>query len=424
MVEEVAGGSSRDSGCDRPYEAARPGVAAPDAEYKLRDVQRIADAALHGLHPRHFLGELLDRVKEVLQADTAAVLLLDRRSRQLVATAASGIEEEVRQGVRIPVGKGFAGRIAAERRPVILDNVDHTEVLNPLLLDRGIRSLIGVPLVAGGAVLGVLHVGSVGSRTFTPDDATLLQFAADRAALAVQSVRHRADRAAAEALQHSLVPSDLPAVPGVEMAARYVPGDGNVGGDWYDVFRLPSGELSLVIGDVAGSGLWSAVVMGRMRSALRSYALETNDPAEVLRRLDRKIQYFETEVMATVLYAVFDLASHRLHISSAGHLPPVAAVPGHPSTLTDIAVDVPIGVADAARRRVISVPVTPGTLLCFYTDGLVERRGKPLDDGLALLCDAVTAEPPGTVCVSVMKALIGNEQTRDDVAMLLLRQLR
>jgi len=101
------------------------------------------------------------------------VLLLDRSGRQLIATVASGLEEEVSQGVRIPVGQGFAGRIAAERRPVILDHVDHSNVLNPILLEKGIRSLAGVPLLVHGAVIGVLHVGTVHNRVFTTDDAAL-----------------------------------------------------------------------------------------------------------------------------------------------------------------------------------------------------------------------------------------------------------
>ena len=288
----------------------------PDAEDRLRGIRAVSDAALSYLGAEDFLTELLSRLKESLDCDTAAVLLLDRSARQLVATAASGLEEEVRQGVRIPVGQGFAGRIAAEARPVILDHVDHSNVLNPILLEKKIRSLIGVPLLVNGAVIGVLHVGSIGSRVFTRDDAALLQLAAERAALAVQSLRSRGDRAAGTALQQSLLPSQLPAVPGAEIAARYVPGDGRVGGDWYDVFTLPSGELCLVMGDVAGSGLQAAIIMGRMRSALRAYALETRDPAEVLTRLDRKMQHFEPDAMATVAYAVLTPATGQLAIAS------------------------------------------------------------------------------------------------------------
>ena len=396
----------------------------PDAEDKLRDIRSVTDAALSYLDADDLLAALLDRVKEILDADTVAVLLLDSSGRQLIATVASGLEEEVRQGVRIPVGRGFAGRIAAERRPVILDHVDHSNVLNPILLEKGIQSLVGVPLLVHGAVIGVLHVGTVHNQVFTSDDAALLQLAADRAALAVQSLRAREDRAATAALQRSLLPSALPVIGEVEIAARYVPGDGQVGGDWYDVFPLPWGELGVVVGDVAGSGLEGAVVMGRMRSALRSYALEFPDTAEVLCKLDQKMQYFEGEVMATVCYALLDPVSGQLRISSAGHFPPVVAVPGQRGALAEIAVDAPIGVADVPRRQVTTLALASGAELCFFTDGLVERRNKPLDDGLTRLCQTVSAGPPESVCSSVMKAMVGSEHTGDDIALLVLRWQR
>ena len=155
---------------------------------RLRDIESVADAALSRLDERSLLDTLVERVKTVLQADTAAVLLLDGSAGQLVATAASGIEEEVRQGVRIPLGAGFAGRVAASREPVILATVDHTTVRNPLLVDRGIKSLLGVPLLVGGNVIGVLHVGSLSGRRFGQQDVELLQLAADRAALALHSL--------------------------------------------------------------------------------------------------------------------------------------------------------------------------------------------------------------------------------------------
>jgi len=393
----------------------------PDAEDRLRDIRAITDAALSYLSADAFLTELLGRVKASLDADTAAVLLLDASGRQLIATAASGLEEEVRQGVHILVGQGFAGRIAAEARPVALDHVDHTSVLNPILWEKGIRSLIGVPLLVNGAVIGVLHVGSLSRREFGTDDVTLLQLAAERAALAVQSLRSRDDLAAATALQQSLLPSELPTVPGVEVAARYVPGHGRVGGDWYDVFTLPSGQLCVVMGDVAGSGLPAAVIMGRMRSALRAYALETRDPAEVLRRLDRKMQHFESDVMATVSYTVADPGTGRLDIASAGHFPPVVAVPGRNAVLADIAVGVPIGVADDPPRLTTTIGLAPGTVLGQFTDGLVERRGALIDDRLALLCRTITPAPPESVCVAVMGTLVGREPVGDDVALLVLR---
>ena len=401
-------------------------VAAPVSraalEDRLRGIQSITDAALSRLDDREFLAELLERTRAVLQADTAAVLLLDFTSGHLVATAAAGLEDEVRQGVRIPVGRGFAGRIAAEHRPVILDRVDHTTVLNPILLAKGIRALMGVPLVSGGKVIGVLHVGSLTQRQFTTEELELLQLAGDRAASALGSLMANEDRIAAAGLQRSLLPSALPATAAAEMAVRYVPGKGKVGGDWYDVFTLPSGEMGVVIGDVVGSGLAAAVIMGRMRSALRAYALETADPEQVLSRLDRKMQHFEPGAMATVLYAVFDPGLDHVSICSAGHYPPVIASPERSAELAEIPPGMLIGAVGGALRRTVTIDVTPGTLFCFYTDGLIERRGELIDDGLSRLCAVVTAEPPEAGCAAVMGAMVGREVASDDIALLMVRR--
>ncbi len=389
---------------------------------KLRDIQSITDAALSALDPEAMLHTLAGRVKDALQADTAAVLLLDHRSGQLVATAASGLEEEVRQGVRIPLGRGFAGRIAAERRPVIIDEVDHTKVVNPVLLDKGIRSLMGAPLLVDGAVIGVLHVGTLTPRVFTSQDTDLLQLAADRAALAVQALSNQVERAATAALQRSLLPSALPAISGLEMAARYVPGSGRVGGDWYDVFPLPSGELCAVIGDVTGSGLDAAVIMGRMRSALRAYALQAADPAEILDLLGQKMRHFEPQAMATVLCAVFSPSLDQVRVTSAGHLPPLIAAPGQPAATVEVFPDLPIGVPGPASRRVSSLTLPPGAVVCLYTDGLVERRDRPLDDGIARLSAALIATDPESACASVMSVMADYSLREDDMALLILRR--
>jgi sigma-B regulation protein RsbU (phosphoserine phosphatase) len=394
-------------------------VSRAELQNRLRDIQSITDAALTRLDDRKLLEEVLERTRGILGADTAAVLLLDFPAGQLVAYAATGLEEEVRQGVRIPVGRGFAGRIAAEHRPVILNHVDHTTVLNPILLAKGICALMGVPLIAGGKVIGVLHVGSLTPREFTSDDVELLQLAADRAATALTSLMAREDRIAAQALQRSLLPSALPVTAGAEMAVRYVPGTGVVGGDWYDVFTLPSGQLGMVIGDVTGSGLHAAVIMGRMRSALRAYAMETPDPAEVLARLDAKMQHFEPGAMATVAYAVLDQRLDRMDICLAGHYPPVMASPGQPAELADIPTNLLIGAAPQVRRRPATIAITPGTLACFFTDGLIERRGQTIDHGLERLCQSVVAQPPDAACAAVMAAMVGAEPARDDIALLM-----
>ena len=165
------------------------GVATTGDAERLRRLQLVTDAALSHLDLDDLLAELLTRIRETLETDTVAILLRDELRDELVARAAVGIEEEVEQGVRIPIGGGFAGRIAAERHPIVLDDVDHANVLNPLLRQKGIKSLAGVPLVFANDVLGVLHVGSLTFRKFTKEEVELLEIVADRVALAIEHAR-------------------------------------------------------------------------------------------------------------------------------------------------------------------------------------------------------------------------------------------
>jgi PAS domain S-box-containing protein len=177
------------------------------AEDERAALQAVTEEALAHLDLRELLETLLDRIAMTLAVDTVAVLLLDEEDQVLVARAAKGLEEEVVRGVRIPFGRGFAGRIAAERRPIVLPDVDHADVLNPILRQKRIRSLLGVPLaVQGGKVIGVLHVGTLQPRAFGDDDVHFLQIVADRVALAIEHARlyedarqARSDASAAEA---------------------------------------------------------------------------------------------------------------------------------------------------------------------------------------------------------------------------------
>jgi hypothetical protein len=226
--------------------------------------------------------------------------------------------------------------------------VTPANVINPILLETGVRSLLGVPIFAAGDVVGVLHVGTFTPRRFNADDIGLLQLVADRAGVAGHIRSARTEQQAALSLQRSLLPPQLPQLPGLSMSARYLPGhEFGVGGDWYDVFPLPSAWTGLVIGDVSGHGLASAVVMGRIRSALRAYALVSDDPAEVLTLLDRKVRHFEAGSLTTALYAMIAPDRSVVRVSSAGHLPPVLAVPDRDTVLMDVPVNAPLGVGPA-----------------------------------------------------------------------------
>ncbi|WP_229372286.1 PP2C family protein-serine/threonine phosphatase [Umezawaea beigongshangensis] len=390
---------------------------------RQRVLEAITDGTLRELDLEKLFEVLLWRVRDLFSVATVTVLLTDPSGEQLVAKAASGLEEEVFQGVRVPVGTGFAGRVARHRAPVRIEHVDESTVVNPLLWERNLRVLLGVPMVVQGDLTGVLHVGSTEAREFTDEEIDLLQLVADRLAMAAHVHRSRSERAAAAMLQDSLLPGRLPTPDGWELAARYVPGtNSGVGGDWYDVFQLPGHRIGLVIGDVVGSGLPAAIVMGRLRSALRAYALEFDDPAEVLGKLDRKASHFEDHTMATIAYAVVDTTTNCTDLALAGHLPPVLAVPGREAEFVAAPVGPPVGYDLAVTGRTgVRLDMPPGALIALYTDGLVERRGLDLDGQLELLRQTVTPVRPESACASIMAALVGDQPATDDIALLTVR---
>jgi serine phosphatase RsbU (regulator of sigma subunit) len=394
------------------------------SEERLSNLQALTDSALTQLDIDDLLAELLARVREILDVDTAAVLILDEQSSELVATAACGIEDEVRQGVRVPVGTGFAGRIAATRQPVALERVDATTVANPILWEKGIKVMLGLPLLGDDRVLGVIHVGRLENRPFNSEDAALLQVVADRVASAIQSRQLAIERATTLLLERSLLPGRLPSCPGLSFATRFVAAEGRtVGGDWFDLFTLPSGQLWIVVGDVAGHGLHAAIVMGRIRSALRAYTLlDAPTPERVLDLVDRKVNHFEIGTIATVACAVFDPPYDTMSLAVAGHPPPIVAAPGLPASYPEIVSSPPIGTHFRSRRSstVISLPL--GAVVAFYTDGLIERRGESLDVGFERLREAISPGAPNRVAHEIMRQLVGGSVPRDDIALVVVRR--
>jgi len=395
------------------------------AEMRLRVLQAVTDSALMELDLEKLHDVLLCRVQELFDVDTVTVLLVDSSHEQLLARASAGLDEEVYQGVRVRIGTGFAGRVAQLRQPVQIERIDESTVVNPLLWERGLRVLLGVPMVAQGDLVGVMHVGSTVPRRFTDHEIELLQLVADRVAMAAHMHRSRSERTAAAMLVDSLLPTRLPATAEWEFAARYVAGaDSGVGGDWYDVFTLPDDRVGVVIGDVVGSGLPAATVMGRLRSALRAYALEFDDPAEVLGKLDRKASHFEHNTMATVAYAVIDTRSNRIELALAGHLPPLIALPGQETRFVDAPLGPPVGYHMAVTgRRSMIVETPPGALLAFYTDGLVERRGTDIDGRLEQLRATVHSDRPEAVCARAMATMVGAHPATDDIALVVVRHV-
>ena len=400
-------------------------LAISEAPEQLRSSYRFSDPELSELPLDELLNELLVRVQEALGVDTAAILLYDDEANQLVARAAKGIEEEVEKGVRLPIGKGFAGRIAGERVAIFIADVDHAEILNPILREKGIRSLLGVPLIVEGSLIGVLHVGSLTPRTFMQSDLAVLQLAAARAAPAIERARLFAklehEHRVSMVLQRSLLPKRLVDVTGVGVAARYLPAREEVGGDWYDVIELPRGKVGVVIGDVVGHGIAAAALMGRLRTALHSYAIESHGPGRTLELVDRFVQSLNEPAMATAAYAVFDTYTSHVSYATAGHLPPVVISGGEARAL-EVTPAPPLGAFPYGRCPEHDLELQSGDMLFLYTDGLVERRGTPLNLGIEALSTAVRgARTPEEACSFAVAELVPYDGLRDDAAIVALQ---
>ena len=388
----------------------------------------ITDSALAFMSLEDMLSELLERIRGSLEVDTAAVLLLDEDRGVLLARAARGLEEEVRQGVQVPLARGFAGRIAAEVRPIIIKDLDHAEVVNPILRQKGIRSMLGVPVHVEGRVIGVMHIGTLVRRDFDEDDVTLLQLAADRAALAIDTARISEQRSVTAIMQRTLLPDALPQIPGMRFSAKYLPaGSGiKIGGDWYDVFQLSSGRVAFVIGDVVGRGVLAASVMAEIRTALRVYMVQGHKLAAVVSMLNDLLIAMGYNRGATLSILELDPEVEELEVVTAGHLPPLLVEPEGRIRMLEQRHGLPVGVRTGHAYEACRYPFPTGSRLLLYTDGLIERRRESIDEGLQRLADAVQVAVERTdssFADRVYRALLDETPLEDDVALLAVETL-
>jgi GAF domain-containing protein/anti-sigma regulatory factor (Ser/Thr protein kinase) len=411
----------------RLFESERQARAdAERALERLRQLQQVTESALAYLDLDDLLRTLLNRVTAMLRADTSAILLVTEDGDALYARAAKGLEEEVERGFSLPIGAGFAGRIANERRPVVLPEVKPGLVVNPLMFEKGVKSLLGVPLIVERRLTGVLHVGTLTPRDFTDSDSELLQAVADRAALAIEHDRLFEEYRVAQVLQRSLLPTDLPQPSGLSFSARYLPAAARrlVGGDWYDVIELPDGRVGVAIGDVVGHGLEAATLMGSLRSALQAFAVQGLSPAEVAPLLARFAATAGRRSMATYLYGVIDAGRTCFTFVNGSHPAPLLVRPDGTAELVMGALVPPLGASVMPLGEETRVHLEPGTTLVLYTDGLVERRGERLvtrQQKLHAAAAAATAEPD-LLADALIEHMIGDEPPADDVAILTIQR--
>lgn len=310
-----------------------------------------------------------------------------------------------------------------------------------------VHSTLAVPMVAHDTVIGLVQFSRTkGSEPFGERDRALATELASRAAVCMDNARlYRREHERALILQRSLLPPGDPEAAGLDIACRYLPGNTatEVGGDWFDVIELPGHRTALVVGDVMGRGLRAAVAMGELRTAVRTLALLDLEPAEVLSALDeiarglgapggaqhatrgaahRSRDADLSEVyLATCVYAVYDPVTRRCTFANAGHLPPIVVEPGEEPLLLDVPPGMPLGVGGEPFEEV-EVELSEGSLLALYTDGLVESREHPLDEGLRDLRTAMSGpvRPLEDVCDHVLTTL-DTRHGEDDIALLMAR---
>ncbi|MDX3225175.1 SpoIIE family protein phosphatase [Streptomyces sp. ME19-01-6] len=301
------------------------------------------------------------------------------------------------------------------------------------LLDL-VHSLIAVPLVARGVVLGVVlfyRARAQNPAPFGDDDRSLAQELVSRAALSIDNARrYTRERAMVLALQRSLLPHGLPDLDAVEVAHRYLPAESDVGGDWYDVIPLSGTRVGLFVGDVVGHGMLSAATMGRLRTAARSFAELDFPPDEVLSHLDNLVGRLDREdptsdgggiIGATCLYAVYDPTTQQCTMARAGHPPPALVRPDGAVSFPDLPAGPPLGLG-CLPFEAAEIHLPPGSQLVLYTDGLIEDRHRDLDLALDQLARAL-AHPertPEETCQVVLDT-VAPAHPGDDIALLVAR---
>ncbi len=293
-------------------------------------------------------------------------------------------------------------------------------------------SMLLLPLIAGGTTLGFfVCTRKAGYRRFDAYDTEIGMEFASRAAIFIETARRFSrERATALTLQRSMLPTGLSAPSSVEVRHRYLPASKliEVGGDWYESIALPGARVALVVGDVAGHGVRAAVTMGRLRTAIQTLARLELSPAESLQQLDELMRTLgEREPhFATCAYAVFDAVDGTCEVASAGHLPPLLIRPDGSSVYLDVPPAPPLGIGEGPIQSQ-EFTIEDGSLFVLYTDGLVEKRDRDIDDGLARLREIFgpdsLSRPLEDLCKATLDGVYA-DQKRDDIAVLIARLRR
>ncbi|HEX3550838.1 MAG TPA: SpoIIE family protein phosphatase [Candidatus Elarobacter sp.] len=357
-------------------------------------------------------------------AERTWVALLDDEGRYvLTGLGSTEIRDELdtRRAIGSPLPPALhdaVARIVAAGEPVVLDQPDRFP--DPWIKDLPAGAAMVVPLASGDVTVGVLALLRANGRAYDVDHVALVREFARRAALSLQHARlYERERTTADALQHAMLPSQLPVLPDIRFSASYSAASESqrVGGDFYDAFTLPDGRVAVTIGDVTGHGLEAAVIMGEIRQALRAASFESADPSAILDRASRLLIASGRTVFVTAVFGVLDPITGRFAYATAGHPPPIVAANGtlHPLPSAGL----PIGLRDDEGVDFALRLKAPCTLVLF-TDGLMEFA-RDIGEGQRRIEDAIRALAVSDVehlAGALMKEVLGEDEPTDDIAIL------
>ena len=425
LVEEVAGRAALalDNAlllADERATAARLGV-----------LQRITAELSAAATPSDVADTAVTHLEHLLGEGSVGIYELDAAG--LIPLAHTGVDDEVRARfpaiplqAELPVAVAFR-----ERDPLWMDDLELSRPARPEMVETltglGFRSGFAVPLAAGGRRIGAIAVGFRSVRQFDATERATVQALSEQCAQALDRARlYRAEHQVAETLQRSLLPQRLPQLPRLALDARYLPGAEGVqaGGDWYDVIELGDDRVAIAVGDVVGQGAAAAAVMGQLRSALAAALLQGHGPAAALELLDRFAAHVPGARASTAACVTLDWEEGRVSWARAGHPPPLLADDSGIHHLDGDGHGPVLGLTGRPPYGEGVADLAPGATLVLYTDGLIERRGEVIDDGLSRLADTVrrhAESSPSMLVPALLDELAQQDGRADDIAVIAAR---
>lgn len=398
----------------------RANLALAEQEARGRALQEVAGRLARALSSGDVVEGLLDHLPAAVGGKAAAVAVLDdARVLQLLDRAGGGTPLHPEPGTVIAtvVDRGQPAWLQSPlgwRGDVVADQ---------LAADGWAMAVL--PLVSD-ELRGLLAVSYGRVHTFVEEERSLLETVGVLASRAfARGRRYDAEHRAALAFQRSALPADLPHIKGLTIAARYEPGAHHaaVGGDWYDVIELGDDQVALMVGDVVGHGMAAAAAMGRVRTAFQTIAPLRPDPGEMVQTISARVELIPDAMCSTVVCMIVDLRTRTIRWCRAGHLPPLRLRDGDAELLDGLGLP-PLGVGLELEAAVHEEPLEPGDVVVLYTDGVVERRQEPIDDGLhrlRLVGEALADLGPEDFCKALVEAMVPAQEQTDDVAVLTVR---